>query len=64
MKMKELPSCLPITTNREERRKQKDLLRGLYPDYDPRRHDAFVIRYNKQREKEALERYEKTRGIE
>jgi len=52
------------TNNLHERRMQKKLLRRLYSDYDPKRHDAFVIRYNADREREAILAYMRARGIE
>ena len=45
------------------RAEQKVFLRTIYPDYDPRRHDAFVQRYQKEQEAEALRAYEQERGI-
>lgn len=52
-----------ISQDREERRNQKDILRAKYPNYDPKRHDAFVIKYNQEEDKKALSGYEKERGI-
>ncbi len=52
-----------ITNNREMRKQQKEKLRLLYDDYDPKRHDAFVIRYNQDIDKEALKQYSLNRGI-
>lgn len=54
---------LRMTSDPEERRKQKELLRGLYPDYDPKRHDAFVARYNAEEDKKNTNQYMKNRGI-
>ena len=45
------------------RAEQKVFLRTLYPDYDPRRHDAFAWRYRQEQEAEALRAYEQARGI-
>ncbi len=50
-------------THKEERHMQRKLLSRLYPDYDAKRHDAFVIRYNADREKEALEKFHRTFGL-
>jgi hypothetical protein len=52
-----------ITNNKEERKEQKEVLKNLYPDYIPTRHDAFVMRYNTEKEKEALKDYMVDRGI-
>jgi len=54
---------MQITDNREERAKQKEILRTIYPDYDPKRHDAFVHRYSLEQDKKALQEYMKERGI-
>ena len=51
------------TYNREEREKQKIILKVLYPDYDARRHDVFVIRYQKEQDNKALQEYLKARGL-
>jgi hypothetical protein len=47
----------------EQRREQKVILRALYADYDAKHHEVFVIRYNTEQEKQALEQYMKNRGI-
>ena len=47
----------------EERKKQKEYLKSIYADYDPKRHDAFVMRYNEETEKRNLETYMKNRNI-
>jgi len=51
------------TYNKEERQKQKTFLRSLYSDYDPRRHTAFIMRYNREQDKKALNQYMRNRGI-
>lgn len=51
------------TWNREERQKQKDILKARYPDYNPIHHDAFVDRYNRDNDKAQLETFMKNRGI-
>ena len=53
-----------VTFDREERRKQKEILRQVFPDYDPKYHDAFVEKYNKQEDKKSGEQYRKNRGFE
>ena len=55
---------LRITDDRTERRVQKEFLKKLYIDYDPRRHDAFVRIYNNAEENKRLKEYQKNRGIE
>ena len=47
----------------EERRKQREILKPLYPDYDAKRHDVFVIRYNKEMEDKALKDFMVRRGV-
>ena len=52
-----------VTWNREERAKQKQFLARYFADYDARRHDAFVARFNAEQERIALENYQVRRGI-
>ena len=47
----------------EERRQQRDILKALYADYDAKRHDVFVIRYNREQEERALQNFMRRRGI-
>ena len=47
----------------EGRREQKPILKALNPDYDPKRHDVYVIRYNQEQEKAAFNQYCKNRNI-
>jgi hypothetical protein len=54
---------MKATTDREERRIQKNQLRGMYSDYDPKMHDAFVDRFNRDLDKARIEEYQKNRGI-
>lgn len=54
---------MTVTQDRNERRRQKDILRSLYPDYDPKHHDAFVIRYQNEQDKSTLHSYMQNRGI-
>ena len=51
------------TTNREQIEKQKEILKAIYPDYDAKHHDVFVVRYQKEQDKKALEEYMRARGI-
>jgi len=51
------------TFDREERRKQKELLKSKFSDYDAKRHGVFVDRYNKEIDAERLQEYMKNRGI-
>ena len=48
----------------EERKKQKEILRNKYPDYNPVRHDVFVSRYNKEEQENAEKQYRINRGID
>lgn len=54
---------MKITNDRDERRAQKEILSVSYPDYDPKRHDAFVMRYNTDVGKIALNNYMQNRGL-
>jgi len=45
------------------RKEQKEFLKSIYPDYDPKNHDAFVYRYQKEEDKNAEKRYMINRGI-
>ena len=47
----------------ELRRKQKEFLKAYYFDYRPERHDAYVIRYQKELAAKALEQYQINREI-
>ena len=46
-----------------DRKEQKEFLKKIYPDYDARRHDAFVYRYEKEIEKTRIQEYMKNRNI-
>ena len=52
-----------ITADRTERLQQKMILREIFPDYNPKHHDVFVIRYQQKTEKEQLQKYMKNRGL-
>lgn len=54
---------MKVTFDKAERREQKEILRGLYSDYNPVYHDAFVDRYNKDLDATALRTYMINRGI-
>lgn len=54
---------MDITSNREDRRKQKDLLKTYFDDYNPVMHDAFVMRYNVELERRKLNQYLLNRGL-
>lgn len=41
----------------------KDFLKSVYPSYDTKHHDAYVISYNKYLDARALWEYETNRGI-
>jgi hypothetical protein len=49
--------------DKDERQKQKEILKELYPDYYAPRHDVFVERYNKAEEAGKLKDYMANRGI-
>jgi hypothetical protein len=51
------------TFDREERRKQKEYLKTIYSDYDAKRHDVFVKRYNIETDNKMIQQYMKNRGI-
>jgi len=42
---------------------QKEILKKIYSDYDPKYHDAFVLKYTKTLEKQSLDNYMKNRNI-
>ena len=48
----------------DTRQAEKTFLRTRYPDYDPRHHDAFVLRYRGEQERAQLHAYERARGID
>jgi hypothetical protein len=50
--------------DRAELKQDKETLRALCPDYDVRRHDAFVYRYIKEQEQAALMAWCKARGLD
>lgn len=52
-----------MTTNREERKLQKQILKDLFFDYDAKHHDAFIIRYNKFFDDKMLHNYMVERGL-
>jgi hypothetical protein len=54
---------MEITWNKAIRQEQKVILKALYPDYDAPHHDAFVVRYNKEYEQKAQQRYLLNRGL-
>lgn len=51
------------TSNREERKEQKNILKGKYNDYDPRYHDAFIVRFNADTDKKDIQEYMINRNI-
>ena len=52
-----------ISFNKEERMKQREILKKVFEHYLPLHHDAFVIEYNRIVEKQNLEEYMKNRDI-
>ena len=59
----EYTSFMERTWDKEKRGKQKEILKLMYPDYDPKRHDSFVERYNKEVERKRVDRYMDARKI-
>lgn len=55
---------MEMTFDKIARQKQKEFLRTQYKDYDAKHHDVFVMKYNKEVDKSALQTYMKNRGIE
>ncbi|HPW37608.1 MAG TPA: hypothetical protein PK922_14190, partial [Syntrophorhabdus sp.] len=53
-----------VGANKEERKRQRQILQRLYSDYNPIRHDVFVCRFNSEREADAIRQYMEARGIE
>jgi hypothetical protein len=51
------------TRDFREKADQKEILKRKYGDYNPIRHDAYVIRYNADLDAARLAAYEKERGI-
>jgi len=45
------------------RKEQKEFLKKYYSDYNPKLHDAFVMRYIAEQDKSASERYMRNRDI-
>ncbi len=54
---------MQITTDRIMRRDQKAILIKEFPDYDAKRHDAFVFRYNRIRQERLLDDFLASKGI-
>ena len=55
---------MEVTYDKEKRRKQKDFLKDFYADYDPRNHDVYVERYNKNVQEFWEKQYRINRGID
>ena len=49
--------------DKEGRREDGIILREKYPDYDPKRHDYFVFRYNRDNDRELTHEFMVNRGI-
>ncbi len=49
------------TWDKEERGKQKEIFRAMYTDYDPKHHDNYVDRYNKEIDANRLATFYKNR---
>lgn len=47
----------------DTRQDEKAFLRAYYAEYDARRHDAYVLRYQSEQERARLAAYERERGI-
>jgi len=52
------------TWNKEQRKKKKELLRQIYPNYNPKHHDYFVMLFNLEQERLALVNFHKEHGID
>ena len=52
---------MATATQAEQRQAQKAVLRAHYPDYDARRHDAFVLRWRREQDAAALEEWYQAR---
>jgi hypothetical protein len=52
-----------ITTDKNERLAQREILKKEFAGYLPIHHDAFVVEYNRKIEKQKTEEYMKNRGI-
>jgi len=62
--MQELGEChMNITFERPIRKLQRAILKRLYVDYEPRRHDGFVLRYQTEVSAARLEMYHRSRGF-
>ena len=48
-------------TQAERHQREKAFLRGYFPDYDARRHDAFVLRWRREQDAVALEAWYQAR---
>lgn len=54
---------MEIGADKSTRAAQRRVLKTLYNDYNPVRHDVFVIRYNQEQDRRALQRFLRGRGV-
>ena len=54
---------MQFSNDKRLRKLQRKILKAKYPDYDARKHDAFVIKYNQELEARALKAFHEYRGI-
>lgn len=55
---------MEISFDKIDRLKQKQFLKSHFKDYDPKHHDVFVIRFNKDADNAALTTFMKNRGLD
>ena len=54
---------MEITFDKYKRLIQRQILQEKYLDYEAKKHDIFVTKYNKEIKKENLNNYMKNRGL-
>ena len=47
----------------KEKIKQREVLKKIFIDYDPKYHDAFIIKFNKRQDDKAINNYMYNRYI-
>ena len=60
LKEKEPMNC---SNDKQERLNQREILKQFFPDYTPLHHDVFVVRLNKEIDKNRIAEYMKERNI-
>ena len=51
------------SNDKQERLNQREILKQFFPDYTPLHHDVFVVRLNKEIDKNRIAEYMKERNI-